>query len=298
MGRLTLAPPRNFSFRRTVYSHGWSGLEPFRLDRDSVTLSGVVARPGGGALGYRLSERTGRVVVESPGTLDSSTRCLLRATARRVLNLDLDLTEFHAAVRATDGLQWIARTGAGRLLRAPTVFEDLIKLVLTTNCTWALTKKMVAGTVERYGEPAASGLRAFPTPEALAAAGTRGMRDRCRTGYRAPSLAEISRKVARGQIDPEAWERDPRDPQELRTEMLGLPGVGPYVAENLLRLFGRPAGLGLDSAVRSWYARVYHGGRRVTDRTIERRYARLGQWAGLAVWCEMTREWLEKVAPE
>jgi hypothetical protein len=31
----------------------------------------------------------------------------------------------------------------------------------------------------------------------------------------------------------------------------------------------------------------------VSDRTIARRYAKLGNWGGLAVWCEMTREWLE-----
>lgn len=44
--------------------------------------------------------------------------------------------------------------------------------------------------------------------------------------------------------------------------------------------------------LQAWYARVYHGGRRVSDRTIARRYAKLGQWGGLAAWCEMTRDYL------
>jgi 3-methyladenine DNA glycosylase/8-oxoguanine DNA glycosylase len=178
------------------------------------------------------------------------------------------------------------------------LFEDLVKLVLTTNCTWALTTRMVDSLIEHFGESAPDGSRAFPTAEALTRGGTRVLRDRCRTGYRAPLLARLAREVASGRVDPEAWQHDPRDPEELRREMLDLPGVGPYVAENLLRLLGRPAGLGLDSAVRSWYAGAYHGGRRVSDRTIARRYAKLGSWGGLAVWCEMTREWLEEVATE
>jgi N-glycosylase/DNA lyase len=296
--RLTLQAPGGFSFERTLHSHGWAGLQPFLFDEPSMNLEGVVARPGGGALRYRLTARDGRIVVESPGTGDAASRRLLRATARRVLNLDLDLSEFHRAAGALPAMGWIAETGAGRLLRAPTTFEDLIKLVLTTNCTWAFTVKMTRTLVERYGEQADDGSRAFPTPAALARAGSRELRDRCRTGYRAPALAKLARDVDSGRLDPEAWERDARDPAELRKAMLELPGVGPYVAENLLRFIGRPHGLGLDSAVRGWYYRRYHGGRRVTDRTIARRYARLGAWAGLAVWCDMTRDWLDERAAE
>jgi 3-methyladenine DNA glycosylase/8-oxoguanine DNA glycosylase len=296
--RLTLEPPAGFSFKRTVCSHGWSTLAPFRLDNDRGTLSAAVAAPDGTALSYRLSVRDGRVVIDSPGPGDAVKRRLLRDTARRVLNLDLDLSEFHEAARRVDGMEWIAASGAGRLMRAATTFEDLIKLVLTTNCTWAFTTKMVDRLVERYGAVAPDGSRAFPTAQALARVGARALRERCRTGYRAPALAKLARDVHRGRLDPAGWERDGREPRELREDLLQLPGVGPYVAENLLRLFGRPAGLGLDSAVRSWYARVYHGGRPVRDRTIARRYARLGRWAGLAVWCEMTRAWLDEVEPE
>jgi len=296
--RLTLEPPPGFSFKRTVCSHGWSALAPFRLDRDHGTLSAVVAAPGGGALAYRLRVRDGRVVIDSPGPGDADTRRLLRETARRVLNLDLDLSEFHETARRIQGMEWIAKSGAGRLMRGATTFEDLIKLVLTTNCTWAFTTRMVDTLVERYGAVAADGSRAFPTPRALARCGARALRERCRTGYRAPALAKLARDVDRGRLDPESWEQDGRDAEELREELLQLPGVGPYVAENLLRLFGRPAGLGLDSAVRSWYAQVYHGGRPVKDRTIARRYARFGRWAGMAVWCEMTRAWLDEVEPE
>jgi N-glycosylase/DNA lyase len=295
--RLTLPAPQGFSFRQTVRSHGWAMLAPFRLDERATVLDGVVGRPGGGAVAYRLSAGAGKVLVEAPGRGDAPTRRLLRATARRVLNLDLDLSGFYDAVRGVDDMAWMAEVGAGRMLRSPTVFEDLVKLVLTTNCTWALTTRMVSALVERHGEAAPDGSRAFPTPEAMARAGTRGLRTGCRTGYRAPALARIARDVAADRLDPESWPHDEREATELRRAMLELPGVGPYVAESLLRLLGRPAGLGLDSSLRTWYARVYHGGRPVADRTIARRFKSLGRWAGLAAWCQMTRDWLVEDGP-
>ena len=158
--RLNLDAPPGFSFERTLHSHGWCRLLPFRVDETVPCLEGVVARPEGGALAYRLSAAAGKVVVESPGRGDAAARRLLRRTARRVLNLDLDLADFYDSLREDDRLGWIARSGAGRMLRAPTLFEDLIKLILTTNCTWAFTTRMVASLVERYGAQAPDGRRA------------------------------------------------------------------------------------------------------------------------------------------
>ncbi len=294
--RLTLRAPAGFSYNRTVFSHGWSSLSPFRVDQRQ-RLHGVTARPAGGAIAYRLTSVARGIAIESPGAGDAVARRILRETARRVLNFKLDLTGFHERVGQVKPMRWMATSCSGRMLRAPTPFEDVVKLVLTTNCSWAFTTKMVRTLVERYGEATPDGCRAFPGPEAIARAGERELRRVVRAGYRAPLLARLARGVADGAIDPESWQGDPREPTELRKDLLKLPGVGPYVAENLLRFQGSPAGLGLDSWLRSKYARVYHGGRPVTDRTIARRYAGLGPWGGLALWCDMTRDWFDADGP-
>jgi hypothetical protein len=62
-------------------------------------------------------------------------------------------------------------------------------------------------------------------------------------------------------------------------------------------MLGRPRGLALDSWMRGKFARLHHGGRRVSDRTIARRYARLGEWAGLALWFDLTADWFEGDEP-
>ncbi len=48
------------------------------------------------------------------------------------------------------------------MLRSPTVFEDLVKMICTTNCSWALTVKMVTGLVENLGRETDDGRRSFP----------------------------------------------------------------------------------------------------------------------------------------
>jgi len=288
--RVRLDVPPDFSFRRTVNSHGWCDLAPFVPDHADASLATVVALPGGGARRIVLREDDG-VVLESEGVADAATRRFVIAAGRRVLALDVDIAPFHEAVRRDPRYRWIAGTRSGRLLRGPSAWEDVVKLVLTTNCSWAFTKKMTAVLVERYGEEAYDGARSFPTPERMARVTEAEFRDVVRAGYRSPYLVALSRAVATGDADPASWDTDPREAALLRKDIVKLPGVGPYVAENLLKFIGKPDGLALDSAIRAGYSERYHGGRKIKDATIAKRLAPLGRWGGLALWFDLWRAW-------
>jgi len=289
--RVRLDVPADFSFRRTVNSHGWCDLAPFSPDHAGASLTTVVALRGGGARRIVLREEDG-VVLESEGAADAATRRSVIAAGRRILALDVDIAPFHEAVRRDPRYRWIAETRSGRLLRASSAWEDVVKLVLTTNCSWAFTKKMTAALVERYGEKANDGARSFPTPERLARVTESEFRDVVRAGYRSPYLVALSRAVATGESDPASWDTDPREASVLRKDIVKLPGVGPYVAENLLKFIGKPDGLALDSAIRAGYSERYHGGRKIKDATIAKRLAPLGRWAGLALWFDLWRDWV------
>ncbi|HEX2272862.1 MAG TPA: hypothetical protein VHG90_03200 [Acidimicrobiales bacterium] len=285
---------------RTFVSHGLTDLPPMLLDAEARSLEITLA----------LGGRHARTVRVAPGGPDRATLTVLgRRVSRReldagvaaiahVLRLDEDLSGFYALVADDPDLSWAA-SGAGRLVRSPTVFEDVVKTVCTTNCSWSATRRMVGALVEHLGQRAPTAPaegpvgRAFPTPGAMAAAGEDFYRDVVRAGYRGRYLRALAESVADGSVDVEALGRatpEELPDDELAVRLQALPGVGPYAAAHVMTLLGRYSRLILDSWTRPTYARLA-GRATVTDATIARRFRRYGPWAGLAFWLYLTAEW-------
>jgi len=106
-------------------------------------------------------------------------------------------------------------------------------------------------------------------------------------------LKELADRVASGSLNVEGWLTSELPTPELKREMKQVMGVGDYVAENILKLVGRYDGLALDSWLSGKFARVRNGGRKTTDKKIARYYARFHPWSGLALWCDMTQDWMD-----
>jgi 3-methyladenine DNA glycosylase/8-oxoguanine DNA glycosylase len=268
-------------FRRTLASHGVAELPPNRLDEEAWTLETALAAGG--------RARTVRVREGRPGyaQVDGNGRRVLDVV-RHMLRLDEDLSRFYAMIGDDDQLAW-ARRGAGRMLRSPTVFEDVVKTVCTTNCAWSGTVRMVTALVEHLG---VSG-RTFPEPAAMAEAPQDFYTDVARAGYRGPYLRAIATAVADGTLDLEELDgRSDLPDDEVAERLLALPGVGPYAAAHIMMLLGRYGRLILDSWTRPKYSQVTSG-RKISDRTIERRFRRYGDFAGLAFWLFLTKDWVE-----
>ena len=130
--------------RRTIASHGVADLPPNRIDEEAWTLEltlpldGKAPRTVGvfeGRPGYAKLEVRGR----RPARADLER---LRSQVAHVLRLDEDLTPFYEVAEKDPDLSWVT-SGAGRLLRSPTVFEDVVKTICTTNCAWSATVRMV-----------------------------------------------------------------------------------------------------------------------------------------------------------
>jgi 3-methyladenine DNA glycosylase/8-oxoguanine DNA glycosylase len=290
---LTIKTPGDFNFRRTVLSHGWCALLPFELDKNSWTLVRVFDRGQAEPLTVRISPTREGLKVSTSRRFGKNATQEIKRDVRHMFRLDDDLLDFYQTVAANPDFAWIAREGAGRLLRSPTVFEDLVKMICTTNCSWALTEKMVSGLVNEVGRQSPDGRKSFPTAEALAQKSEKFFRDKIRSGYRAPYLKELSQRVASGSLNVEGWLTSELPLNELIKEMKSVKGVGDYAAENLLKLIGRYDGLALDSWTRSQFAQARNNGRVASDKKIARFYARFTSWRGLVLWCDMTRHWLD-----
>jgi len=294
--------------RRVFLSHGIASLPPMRLDEKAWTFEITVPLTGMGARTLTITQaRPGHGLISVAGeTVTPAVATAVMAQVRHVLSLDLDLSAFYAVAANDPDLKWVLM-GAGRMVRSPTVFEDVVKTICTTNTSWGGTTRMVNALVEHLGEkapgaPAAGPYgRAFPTAAAMAAARPHFYKKVAGAGYRGPYLKALSIAVARGQVDLEALagaSRDDLPDDEVAAQLQALPGVGPYAAAHIMLMLGRYDRLILDSWTRPTYARLLGRKRPVSDRTIERRFTRYGRYAGLAFWLFLTRDWLaDDVAP-
>jgi N-glycosylase/DNA lyase len=283
--------------RRTIASHGVADLPPNRIDEEAWTLELTLVLDGG-ATTVRISEgRTGYAKVEVVAGRAGAAQ--IRDAAAHVLRLDEDLSPFYTVAKADPELSWAAK-GAGRMIRSPTVFEEVVKTICTTNCTWSATVRMVSALVEHLGESAPGAMdgplgHAFPTPEAMARKKSAFYTETVRAGYRGEYLRSLARSVASGRLDLERLGRASADElpdDEVEAQLLALPGVGPYAAAHIMMLLGRYSRLILDSWTRPKYLRV-SGAKRAKDSMIERRFHRYGPYAGLAFWLYLTRDWVE-----
>jgi len=283
-------------FARTIHGHGCATLPPMRPSLDPPRLEAVLRPARGKPRRVLLSPRGRHVVVATFGPKPSAAATTeLLAGAARLLRLDADLAGFYALAADDPDLAWAA-TGAGRMARSASAYEDLVKTILTTNCAWSATERMTAALVEHLGEPAVGGGHAFPTPAVMAAADEGFYREVVRAGYRAKSLREVARRAAEGELDLDALAPGgglTEDEAELC--LLALPGVGPYAAAHMLMMLGWHSRLILDSWTRPTYARLV-GRTSVADAAIQRRFRRYGAWQGLAFWLFLTRDWIPEPA--
>lgn len=279
---LTARPP--FSFAAVADSHGWRQLAPFRGDHDELLY--VIRLSTDRVIELNLTGAADGVRVAAEDDLDPAEKAEVASTVTWMFGLDQDLSPFYAAAQDEPKLAGAAAGAKGRILRSPTLFEDVVKTILTTNTIWGSTKRMVANLVTLFGDPlpADPTRRAFPTPGQLAATDEATLRNAARLGYRAPYVLDLARRVAAGVLDLEALRTADLPTPELRKRLLALKGVGPYATANLLMLLGHYDAIPIDTWALSVVSKEWHDGAPVGPAEVEAAFARWGRWKGLAYW--------------
>jgi 3-methyladenine DNA glycosylase/8-oxoguanine DNA glycosylase len=285
--RLELSAHPPFSLQQVINSHGWPQLAPFLWDRASGELRRVERLASGSVVELRFDQTPDGAAVEVDIDLTAEDHAEVEAKVKWMLGLNQDFSDFYAAARGEPKLAQAEALAKGRVLRSPTLYEDVLKTIATTNTTWGGTIRMIDALVRLYGEPlpAEPARRAFPTPERLAAVDVDSLRAEVKLGYRAPYVQALAQRVASGELDLEALKHSDLPTPDLRKRLLAIKGVGGYAAANLLVILGRYDHIPVDSWAMSQVAREWYGGQRVGEKEVNAAFERWGEWQGLAFWC-------------
>ena len=133
---ITIGCPEFYNLYMTCHAHGWKNLAPFRWSDKPNSLSFAV---------FIGEEPVDIEVVQNGNSLKAtlhSHQKLDRKSineARQIVTRSLDLkteTDSLLKVAAKFGDDYVSliKKGAGRMLHAPTLWEDAAKTLFTTNC--------------------------------------------------------------------------------------------------------------------------------------------------------------------
>ncbi|MEK6701095.1 MAG: hypothetical protein AABZ53_02455 [Planctomycetota bacterium] len=285
---LTIKAPEDYSLSRDFCSYGYFLLAPNRWDvRRQVLARALEIERVAFVIEVSQKGQGEKLTVRSSRSLSVASAAKVRGMLTRMLRLD-ESAAVLAAFHAVDP-RW-KKSGRGRLMRSPTMFEDVVKTVTSCNVQWPSTITMNRRLCEVLGEGGVkSEHRAFPTAKKIAGTRPQTLRARCRTGYRDARIVELGRLFATGAVKP-AWFEDPATPEDQVYEaLLELPGVGPYAAANMMQLLGRYARLPCDTeTVRHGKSLLgFKGSSAHVMKKVRRHYEPFGEHAFRSYWFEM-----------
>jgi N-glycosylase/DNA lyase len=263
-----IAPPHDFSFQLRHYV-----VAP--EVRDGSKLVQIIRLPSGVLIKADVSSRgtveapSLEVAITSQGALSASALDEARGLIAWHLWLDEDLRPFYALAEGDPVLSAsIAHNYGGKAKSSFSMFDAVIDVICAQNTAFRRLYTMRANLAAAFGDSFPTPERVYhasPTPEQLAAAPLDAIRA-CGVGYRDRYIKGVAEAVVAG-FDLEALRQAPRE--EARSELMRLPGVGPYTADLALIIGARRQdALFLDVYLREALSVFYFGGETVPDETL------------------------------
>lgn len=295
--RLSLHAPAHFDLASAVTSYGFYVLAPNHWDATNQTFSRPITLDQGKVVHIHVRTHPNnkrQLLIQCDSKLKPTEQKEIKHAIGRILRLEEDFTPW-----------WQRHPGArkrkfARLLRSPTVFEDIIRTMTSCNVAWPNTKNMNARLCNQVGKGS------FPTPAQLARWEVEDLKAACKVGYRAQWIVKLAREIESGQRNVESLD-DPAIPDEqLESQLRDIQGIGPYACNNMFMLLGRYQRLAIDTETVAHFVRHHHAHKPTThaqqkklEQRVREHYAHFTPYQFLAYWYELwTGDLAEKVAGE
>ncbi len=284
-----------FDFTSTVDSHGWVELLPNEYHSEDHTFSRIEELPSGKIVQMHVfsenDSNDGSVAVDirHKGKLSKTDIGAIKNNVEHMLRMDEDFSAFYALCRKK-GKPWSSMSdGKGRLLRSSDLFEEIVKVICTTNIQWGGTKRMVRELVTAYGTPFELDpeKKTFPRPEVIAAVPFEEFQEKVHMGYRTAYVHSLAIDVAENPSSLQFLRDSSLITEEVKKKLLAIKGIGNYAAASLLMLVGRYENVPVDSVFRQLMRDKYFSGNEFELADALALYDEWGKWKHLAYWFDL-----------
>ena len=279
---LTLPCPQYYNLHITCNAHGWKELTPFVWNEESGTLGATVS-VNNGAVDVIIEQQNPNIIIHtySHKELNESHLNEIQSLVKRILDLEVNTDKLHETA-VKNGLEYssLIENGAGRILHSATLWEDAAKTLFTTNCSWALTKKISNAICAAFSTSSSPlGNYYFPSPEIVAESNESELRNLVPIGYRAPYLLSLAREFSDNLVLIKLEDKV-LSFKEAKNIVMNLKGFGDYAATHVLVMAGYYDEIPVDSVVTSYLKNAY-GDNLPTPLLIENVY---GKWGNFKWW--------------
>ncbi|GEN85969.1 DNA-3-methyladenine glycosylase family protein [Oceanobacillus sojae] len=280
--------PEKFNFKAATTDHGWYMLPPFHSNDDMSALNRVEKLSTGKIVMLHIKQDNAKLIIEieDKKTLTNKESEEIIRKISWMYRLDEDYSAFYKMCADNKDMQEIVTENRGRLLRSPSIFEDIVKTILTTNTTWSRTISMTTNFVtllgERYSDD--SGLFTFPTPEAVLKKDRDFLNQTVKLGYRSDYIYELALNIVNGVYDLDVLKNPEISTEDVVLKMKKIKGVGPYALSNILMLLGRYDYLPVDSEFKKHVKNKYFSGELPPNAQLHQLYKEWGEYKFLAYW--------------
>lgn len=297
--QISVVPPADFNFEYTTSSHGWERLEPFSIDREQQILTRIERLPSQLSRLEITHDDNINITVHSETKLSKEDQSYVTELITRCFSFNWDMSRCYEKVANDPTYSFIKEERLGRLLLAPTMWENLVKTLFLTNTHARQTTVMAAKFCtlgDRFGEK-----YAFPTPEQVLAKSMDELEKQTGTGYRAKYIRSLAATITpKGELlrnasgfDPESLRNPALSYEDIYEKVKALQGFGEYSASYILKLLGRFDRISMDTVMRRYFKAI-SGQENATDDDINAYYERFGECRGLVAFWEVSRHADEK----
>jgi 3-methyladenine DNA glycosylase/8-oxoguanine DNA glycosylase len=291
---ISLPVMKPFDFKSVLQSHGWVDLLPNKYDERECSFSRPLKLASKRVIHLNVSSSFIRrpyilINIEHKNMISAIDLEEIKRKIIYMLRLNETMEDFYSLCK-NKGYPWKQlKQGKGYLLRSPDIFEDLVKVICTTNIQWSGTKRMVSGLVDKFGCSFSNddSLKTFPSPRAMSDIPLLEFKSEVQLGYRADYVYLLAKQIEDGSFLTNYLLDESASTDELKKYLMSVKGIGDYAASTMLMLLGRYDHIPVDTVFRDFMKAKYFQNKPFTEEKGLQIFDAWGKWKYLAYWYEM-----------